>query len=171
VLVEYPVYPLSNILEQRNCVCRAMRMIRSIDLASLFAAPIQMSTHIPTSASKRLILSGHSSGANICALALLRACGDGYMLCDAFVSLSGVFDICKHYEFERSRGVHIVSPMGAAAGRDMGRFWEVSPTLLLQQLPHPTSHISSFFPPCLLLHGTLDTTVPMTSSMDMARGK
>jgi len=168
------VYPLSNILEQRNCVCSAMRMIRSIDLASLFAAPIPMSTHIPTpmnSAPNRLILSGHSSGANICALALLRACDDGIMLCDAYVSLSGVFDICKHYEFEKSRGVHIMSPMGAAAGRDVGRFWEVSPTLLLQQLPHPTSHISYFFPPCLLLHGTLDTTVPMTSSMDMATGK
>ena len=81
MVVEYPVYPLSNILEQRNCVCRAMRMIRSMELAALFVSPSQshVLSRLPMiPAPKRLILSGHSSGANICALALLCACGDGY---------------------------------------------------------------------------------------------
>jgi len=146
-----------------------MRKLRSLDVASLFAAPPRR--RAPTALApvpRKLILSGHSSGANITALALLAACADGHRLCDAYVSLSGVFDVCKHYEFERSRGVHVVSPMGAAAGKDESRFWESSPTLVLQQLPLPRGHVASFFPPCLFLHGTMDTTVPMTSSMEMA---
>ena len=49
------------------------------------------------------------------------------------VGLSGVYDIEKHFLFEATRGVHEISPMGAAAiTRD--RFGAVSPTCLISQL-------------------------------------
>jgi acetyl esterase/lipase len=159
VLVQYPVFPASTILEQRDCVCNALRFIRN-------------GTWLPVASEKkmkmgRIFLSGHSSGANICALALIQASKAGRKVADIFISLAGVFDIERHYEFERSRGVHLISPMGAAAGSDPGRFWESSPTLLLSKMPRDLG-LEQFFPRTLLVHGTEDTTVPFTSSHDLA---
>ena len=151
---EYPVYPTASIVEQRDAILAALKHLR------------QSQSSNSNSSSRRIVLCGHSSGANISALALLEhvrtqaAEGGSQMLADAFVSLSGVFDIAKHYNWEKSRGVHIISPMGAAAG-EPSRYHEVSPTLIADQGHEP---LSPLFPATLVLHGADDATVPVTSS-------
>jgi alpha-beta hydrolase superfamily lysophospholipase len=54
------------------------------------------------------ILMGHSSGANICGLALNQMAENRFANChiDYFIGLSGVYDIGQHYLWERDRGVH-----------------------------------------------------------------
>ena len=182
VIVQYPVYPASSILEQRDCVCAALRFLRSGTWLAQEGVVVRAQTNSGAGGSQaqkrgvgRLLLAGHSSGANICALALLQAAQAGRRVADIFISLSGVFDVEAHYAWERSRGVHLLSPMGAAAGHE-SRHWECSPTLLLQRSPAPPpgsasgsgGNVRAFFPTTLLLHGTQDTTVPVTSSHDMA---
>ena len=64
---------------------------------------------------RRLVLAGHSSGAHVLMLALLRgavAGGEGVLDVDAVIGLSGPYHIRDHFEFERSRGLHELSPMG-----------------------------------------------------------
>lgn len=151
ILIEYPVYPASTILEQRDSILDALRYIRQ-----------HISTPNAATAAK-IVLCGHSSGANICALALLlhASAGASHHIVDAFIGLSGVFDIEKHYLWEKSRGVHIISPMGAAAKNPE----LASPTLLAQQW---SGERPLGFPTTLLLHGASDVTVPVTSSVEFA---
>ena len=117
----------------------------------------------------KLVLCGHSSGANVCALALLEHAINGTSVClvDAFIALSGVFDIAKHYRWERSRGVHIISPMAAAAVSPT-RFHEASPTLIAAKLAAEGGEAAACFPATLVLHGAADVTVPITSSIDFS---
>eukprot|EP01034_Spumella_vulgaris_P022826 gene22826-28999_t len=136
-----------------------------------------------------IILAGHSSGANICALALLDAlCVEQraqqsdrlpslqvsgvtapFSNVEAFIGLAGVYDIEKHFLFESARGVHEISPMAAAAGGPSG-FALCSPTLLSRQIvlekDVKLGLVSSV--DCVLIHGTEDTTVPHTSSEEFA---
>jgi acetyl esterase/lipase len=85
--------------------------------------------------------------------------GSSFPLVDAFIGLSGVYCVKTHYLFEKSRGVHLISPMGAAAD---GIPSAASPTLLIE-------HGGLLnFPATLLLHGSDDVTVPVTSSADFA---
>ena len=48
-------------------------------------------------------LVGHSSGANICALAVLHAATSCQRLVHSFVGFNGVYDIGKHFLFESTR--------------------------------------------------------------------
>ena len=48
-------------------------------------------------------LMGHSSGANICALAALQAATNCHKLAHNLVGFNGVYDIAKHFKFERER--------------------------------------------------------------------
>ena len=146
VVVEYPVWPAATILEQRDSIIAALKLVREEGREQ--------------HSNRRVVLCGHSSGANVCALALL----EHEALADAFIALSGVYDIAKHYLFEKSRGVHVISPMGAAALHP-ARSHEASPTLILERR---TQISKAAFPPTLVLHGTQDTTVPVTSSVDFA---
>ena len=77
--------------------------------------------------SRRLVLAGHSSGAHVVLMALLQgllqsidpssALGPSSALdVDACIGLSGPYHIRDHFDFERSRGLHELSPMGLAAG-------------------------------------------------------
>ena len=61
VVIEYPVYPKFRIFEQADSIYEAMRYMRSN--ASLLKLPPHA----------QFILGGHSSGANICALAITKA--------------------------------------------------------------------------------------------------
>ena len=108
----------------------------------------------------RVTLVGHSAGAQICSMALLHRCGvagdrhepppapapgterviserrvDGSSAIDrrqprAFVGLCGVYDIARHYDYEDSRGVALVSTMGRAMGGGE-KFAECSPLVLV----------------------------------------
>lgn len=148
--IGYKVYPDSNIRHQVSSVIRALRFIR-VDAAATNDSEI--------------VLMGHSSGANIAALAVIELCRTSNPHIAAFVGLSGVYDIGRHYEWEKSRGVHIISPMGASAHQE--NFELCSPTYLLNQglLDRKSC---SFFPEVYLLHGSEDNTVPLSSSMDFA---
>ena len=107
----------------------------------------------------RVTLVGHSAGAHICSMALLHRCGvagdrhepspapapgterNSERLVDAssaidrrqpraFVGLCGVYDVARHYDYEDSRGVALVSTMGRAMGGGE-KFAECSPLVLV----------------------------------------
>ena len=122
-----------------------------------------------------LVLSGHSSGANICTLAVLKSLEGHFHLADALINLSGVFHLYKHYLWEKARGVHLISPMRGAANR-AGGFDICSPTVLIQRnLPayHPHEEREDvtrlMWPRTLVVHGVDDRTVPLSSSMEFVR--
>jgi acetyl esterase/lipase len=187
ILVGYPVFPHSNIQQQVECITSALNFISNTN------GPIQRILKERNIADP-LVLAGHSSGANICALALLEALGEerrspqtdrlppseqcspagSFCRVETFVGLAGVYDIERHHSFEATRGVHEVSPMAGAAGGPDG-FISCSPTLLLRQLikaqekerPNPRGGLVSTVD-CVLVHGTEDTTVPHSSSQEFA---
>jgi acetyl esterase/lipase len=153
VVVQYPVFPHATIAEQATSVYDAVGFLRANAVA--LRLPPRF----------RVVLAGHSSGANISALAILRGVEEGQEVADGFVGLAGVYDVEKHYLFEATRGLHEVSPMGAAAVcRD--RFSLASPTKLVPMVD--ADKVRRHWPPTLLLHGQLDTTVPYTSSKEFA---
>lgn len=160
VVVGYPTFPASTILHQRDCVSKALHFLHNDPAAQAL---------LGKSPGHTTILCGHSSGANICALALLDnltnrsscalsgaatsathhtvAAASGSSAAttvpfpntsrslnvDLFIGLAGVYDIKKHYLFEKNRGVHVISPMAAAAGGKSG-FKECSPTIVAREL-------------------------------------
>jgi len=102
VILSYPYYPKADISVQSQSIINAINFICSQQLGG--KSPLN-----------RIILCGHSYGANICALSILQSCKSQCRFVDSFIGLSGVYDISKHYEWEASRGLHIISPMGGAA--------------------------------------------------------
>lgn len=81
--------------------------------------------------------------------------------------MCGVYDIEKHYEFERGRDVHEISSMKRAMGGH-DKFFEQSPFCILRELfhsPHLTvhgfnrSHLKRL-PPILLMSSEIDNVVP-----------
>lgn len=227
MLIGYPTYPVASILEQQDCITEAVRFIRQ-DPTLLKLLQHNRTTpdaadmnyreddvYVPYSdAIDTMVLCGHSSGANICALSLLDTCytatdtshtntnntsnstTNGSLpslpkhSVDVFVGLCGPYDIVKHYLFEERRGVHVVSPMTAAAGGKQG-LPHCSPTLLAELLlTNQTSGKQGVnssnntaadnnntrtctkavvrMPHMVLLHGAQDATVPVTSSVDYA---
>lgn len=119
----------------------------------------------------KVTLMGHSSGSHISAMALLSNQQLRERV-NAFVALCGVYDIPRHYIYERMRGVERFSPMAVACGVSKDeestpppiallRKWKYqSPTWLLQSNRIPTS-----FPDTLIVHGQNDTTVPVESPL------
>jgi hypothetical protein len=242
VVIGYPTYPAATIAQQRDCVSAALRFIQQTASVKRRLFEINMGTYsckcddleaAVHTAEVSVILCGHSSGANICALSLLKehfeeqpvlsvsaslTCtptissgnGTGAGTCtmlpvpllprpllphvSLFLGLCGVYNIEKHYLFERNRGVHLVSPMTAAAGgrEQLSTF---SPTLLARALAQEwlssssssssvcrlkradvvgnevntsPAEIAAFFPFTVLIHGENDSTVPRESSEEFA---
>ena len=58
------------------------------------------------------LVGSFSAGALVLGIILNSHYGDRITF---FVGLAGVYDVEKHYLFEATRGLHEVSPMGAAA--------------------------------------------------------
>jgi acetyl esterase/lipase len=138
VLVGYPTYPLSTILQQRDFVTAALRYIQSNTEVTRILSQNNTTADSARSA-HNIVLCGHSSGANICALSLLDnipTSTDSSTISPftalnvhTFIGLAGVYDIGKHYLFESNRGVHVISPMcSAACGRKC--FGMCSPTVV-----------------------------------------
>lgn len=120
-IIGYPVYPEATILQQRDCILAALSLLQ-IRKEEIF------------NRDANFILIGHSSGANISALAILDSLETSGQACaDAFIGVGGVYNIEHHYDFERRRGVHQMSPMAAAA-RGRQNFGECSPQLTATRL-------------------------------------
>ena len=158
VLVGYEVYPDATIPAQLDNVRRARLFVH------------QSRAMLQLSASAPIVMSGHSSGANLCALVAL----DESRLCQGLVLFSGVFDIHRHYLYESSRGVQNISPMFPAAEGHVAGMERHSPNLRFaawtesQLTGEEGGGGGRYVPPCLLVHYTEDDTVPFTSSSDFA---
>ena len=180
ILIQYKVYPHNHILEQRDDIMSAINFIKS----NKTWKPDWLQRaggHID------LILSGHSSGANISALAIFKAMEDGYRLVDEYIGLSGVYHLYKHYLWEKARGVHLISPMRGAA-ETAGGFDLCSPTRVLESKfenaeskyrsekkgereevgEHFLIDQRALLPNIFILHGVDDRTVPISSSLEFA---
>jgi acetyl esterase/lipase len=186
VLIGYPTYPTAGIIEQSECVTHAVQYIRQNDTLqqqllknrtsadefdiNYTADSVFVPHHITDEA---LVLCGHSSGANICALSMLHNAhqpSSSASAADVFVGLCGPYNIVKHYLFEERRGVHLVSPMTAAAGGKAG-LPLCSPTLVAESMLTDstiTSYkpIASQLPHSVLIHGSRDETVPVSSTVE-----
>ncbi len=184
ILVSYPYYPNSTILEQRDSVLASIYHIQnSLDMKeSLEMDSSQYFGDEVGSKYRPLVLAGHSSGANIIALALYHHFHESASsveqgdpkkekFIDMFLGLSGVYDIEKHYQYESKRGVQHLSPMGAAAvSKEL--FWRCSPTLLIHRQLRDITASSSYiahhhnFPYIAVVHGVNDDVVPYASTME-----
>ncbi|KAL0480887.1 prenylcysteine alpha-carboxyl methylesterase [Acrasis kona] len=112
----------------------------------------------------RVTLLGHSAGAHLLSLSLVNkalseAKGDkgDWSLSDihAFIAMSGVYDLVTHYEYEKVKSIHIVSPMWKASS-GVDRLNLFSPILLLKSVKSKFSD----FPNTYLYHGTKDIRCP-----------
>lgn len=81
-----------------------------------------------------------------------------------------------HFDYESNRGVEELSPMKPACGSTRESFRENSPALrLISIFPHIPDEsslagmIGQYLPPCLLVHGIEDSTVPFTATSEAAR--
>lgn len=123
--------------------------------------------HSPKFAENNLTIMGHSSGSHIGLLSLLDEEFLKKVKVGSFISLAGVFDIAKHFQFETGRGVEELSPLKPACGGAEASFRQCSPTYLVQDFVR--KHGSDILPKMLLVHGALDNIVPYTSTTELAR--
>jgi len=119
----------------------------------------------PEFAGNDVTIIGHSSGSTIGLLSILDEDFLRRVSLGAFISLSGVFDIVKHFQYELGRGLEEISPMKAACGGSEAAFMECSPTYLVDGFVR--KHGSSLLPKMLFVHGALDDTVPYTSATEL----
>jgi len=106
---------------------------------------------------KRIIVSGHSAGAQLTALALsdpqwLKAWNHSASEVCGYIGVSSPFDINAQMTFERSKGNE--SKLLPAVFEGERNFANASATTYLQL----------GFPPALIIHGDSDTTVPFSIS-------
>jgi acetyl esterase/lipase len=148
--VGYRTYPTGNVEEQQKDVISSLAKLQE-------SGYINSQTHVT--------LMGHSSGTHISAMALLKN-QELQKRINSFVALSGVYEIPRHYVYEKSRGVERFSPMAMAAacgnlsspGSVLSQWKKQSPTWLLEN-----GGMLESFPETLILHGQNDTTVPVES--------
>ena len=119
-------------------------------------------------------LIGHSSGAHISMLMLIRRLeqklenrsGLNQVLdFDAFVSLAGVFSIYDHFLLEVERGIEEFSPMKPICGYTREMFGFYSPTDRMLHMKNSSE--STFSTRMLFIHGTNDPVVPFTSTQKL----
>lgn len=137
----------------------------------------QQSHHIPHLGT---IVVGHSSGAHISLLWMVEEAqkqifGVGSKqknvpTIDAFVGVSGVYDINYHFDYEAARGVEEISPMKPACGYDRKSFatnsppWKVQHELLRKLDENKRDGLLSktrFPSRILMIHGSEDDVVPL----------
>lgn len=104
---------------------------------------------------RRVVVAAQSAGAQIAATALLdpRWLGEyGHNGAEVggFFGISGVYDVAAEARFTRRFGGYVANVMGGA-----GNFAAAS----------PITHVTAAAPPAMLIHGDVDTTVPMSLSV------
>jgi acetyl esterase/lipase len=105
-----------------------------------------------------VVLMGHSSGAHIAMLAVLRG---KLSSVDAIVAASGVYDCLAQVEHEQVLGIDQLSPLTPAAGMSEENMQANSPSWLISQAKE--GEIQDI-PPVLLVHGEDDTVVLSSAS-------
>lgn len=148
-VIGYRTYPDADVRGQVKDVKRATEKI------------LQQS---PECAKNDVTIIGHSSGSHIGLLSILDEDFLRRVKIGAFVSLAGIFDIAKHFEFETGRGLEEISPMKPVCGGSATSFRRYSPTYLVGDFI--TKCGSRLLPKMLFLHGALDDTAPYTSSLE-----
>ena len=148
VLLGYRVYPDGKVDEQVADCRQGLAVLRE---------------QRPELRSYGVTVSGHSSGAHIVLLWLVReGMAQGV---DSFVGMSGPYNISHHFDYEAMRGVEELSPMKPVNGNTRASFLEHSPAVRLQL----GEADGSYLPPMLLIHGADDETVPFTSTAEAAK--
>jgi acetyl esterase/lipase len=148
IVLNYRTYPDASMEEQMDDLTRAVDYFKA-----------KYTSTGSLSASSPMILMGHSSGAHIAMMAMLR--GKLASSVDALIGMSGVYNLELAHEFEQERGLTDLSPMSPASN---GRFQEFSPTWLLNNCD--LDSLSSL-PPLLLIHGEDDPVAPLFYSQEL----
>ena len=120
---------------------------------------------LPEFAENNVTIMGHSSGSHIGLLSILDAEFLLKVPVGAFIGLSGVYDIAKHFQYETGRGVEEISPMKAACGGSEDEFIRYSAKNRLEDFIRTNG--STMLPNMLFLHGVLDDVVPYTSTVEL----
>lgn len=115
-VVGYRTYPDAGCLEQAQDVVDAVQRIQKEMVQ-------RRQRHVPPPEHQQQInftLLAHSSGTHICSLAfangLFPSTSAAGVVVNRFIGLAGVFDVARHYRYERGRGVARFSPMAPACG-------------------------------------------------------
>ena len=123
---------------------------------------------LPEFAENNVTIIGHSSGSHIGLLSILDADFLHRVPIGAFVGLSGVYDVAKHFEYETGRGIEEVSPLKGACGGSEDAFMKYSAENRVKEFIG--SHGSTMLPSMLFLHGVLDNVVPYTATLELILG-
>jgi len=117
------------------------------------------------------IVVGHSSGAHISLLWMSEEVQKKTLKMDAFVGISGVYNIGHHFDYEAGRGVEEISPLKPANGYDRKSFLKYSPPWKIQhELLRTSDEKQLLFPGrILLLHGSEDDVVPLPGTCEAAK--
>lgn len=153
IVLGYPVYPYGTIQQQAEAVISGLDYLQQ---QSTLQPYFNKTLHPNT----KIILSGHSSGANIALLAITKLLlAERPIPCNAFIGLSGPYDLVAHYPYKlQQKNLHL-SPMSIAGG-GKERMEENSPAILLLKNQKLLQKSLSTFPYIGLLQGITDTIVP-----------
>ncbi len=161
-VAEYSLYP----------TCTSERMVEEVGQALDWAVE-----HCAAAKSQDVVLVGHSAGAHLCAMLLLdrarasAGSAPGSMgwsshptsyVPSRFVGMAGVYDIARHYEYEKRRNVHHVSTMRRAVGGPES-FADQSPAVVLGSADVDVQRLPSIH----LMASRGDVTVPSIESEDL----
>lgn len=118
------------------------------------------------------ILVGHSAGAHLFSLVcqqklkpIAKYDATEWKLesISKLVLLCGVYDMVTHYEYEKKRQVHIISPMWQVC-KGVERFPLFSPSLIIDNLGEEATSLYEKWPKTVIAHGKLDVTCPFIQS-------
>ena len=134
------------------------------------------------------IVVGHSSGAHISLLWMVEEAKQRILsgrngppnapTIDAFIGISGVYNIGHHFDYEAGRGVQEISPLKPANGYDRKSYarnsppWKVQHELIRKLNENERSLLLSqtrFPGRILLVHGSEDDVVPISGTCESAK--
>ncbi|EFC40938.1 predicted protein [Naegleria gruberi] len=119
-----------------------------------------------------IILVGHSAGAHLFSLISLNKIYNNFNFektnwkleqVKKLVLLCGVYDMATHYEYEKTRKVHDISPMWKIC-KGTHRFPLFSPTLIIRSNNVANPESVSKWPSTSIAHGKKDVTCPWIQS-------